>query len=112
MNKTDLKQRKERSKENHKHWTKKPIGSGFYLVRGKHFTHKFKCTLVMVDAEENKAFLNAKHMGFYLDKMYYTEFLGPFLDAVELIEAQQTATDNNDCHGPKRRRYSRKRYAM
>ena len=104
MNRTDSKQQGEKSKEKHRHWIKKPTEGGFYLVRGEHFAHKFKCTLIMVDTEENKAFLNSRHAGISLSQMYYSEFLGPFPNAVELTNAQQIAIDNNDCNGPKRRR--------
>lgn len=58
---------------------------------------KFKCTIVLVDIEENKVYLASWHHGFQLDKMFHAEFLGPFVDKEDLQNAREREIKKHNC---------------
>ena len=51
--------------------------SGFYLLTGRHSYMHFGGTTALVNVEENKVYLESRHRGFQLNKMYRTKFIGP-----------------------------------
>lgn len=94
---TDLKPKKEKSKDVPK-WTDKNVKeSGFYLLRGRHRTYKFNCNTALVDVEKNKVYMFSQHCGYDLDKMFSTGFLGPFFDKEDLQNARSREIKRNNC---------------
>lgn len=89
---------KQKRKSNAAKWTNHKLKySGLYLVRGRHRYMKFNCTIMLVSIEDSKVYLNSWHKGFNLDKMFHAEFLGPFDEKEDMVNARERESKRHNC---------------